>query len=173
MSFIDNAKRAFIGRDEEEYAHEYEDESYEEDVEEKKHNGFFSFLRKNKDEYDDYAEEEETAERRQNRRSSRDSSIRYNSSRYNSSEEDERKIEVVVMHPAGFDESARLVKTVKEGKITIFDVSEIESTEEARRVVDYISGAAEGMACPFSRLCPSIFCIAPEGVKLIDKKSRY
>lgn len=175
MSFIDNARRAFSGKDED-YDREYDDEMYEEEEEEKRPK-FFSFLKRNKDEYDDYVEEEEAAERRY----SRAESARYNersrssseSIRYGSSRNDDEKIEVIVMHPTSFDESARLVKLVKEGKITIFDVSEIESSDEARRIVDYICGAAEGLDCPFSRLCPSIFCIAPKGVTLTDQKRRY
>ena len=54
----------------------------------------------------------------------------------------------------------------------MFDISSIPTDEEARRVVDYIGGAAFGMECPFERLCPSIFCIAPTGVKF-DVKKRY
>ena len=182
MSFFDNARRAFSGR-----ADDYEDErDYEEeyeDYEEAPKRGFFSFLSRNNDnEYDDYDAEEEPAEKRSSARQSSSYSSHKASDRYSSKpsskqsiryEPDMSGVEVVVHYPASFDDSAKLVKEVKEGKITIFDVSGIDTPEEARRIVDYICGAAEGMDCPFSRLCPSIFCIAPKGVTLTNRKNRY
>ena len=175
MSFFDNAKRAFSGRTD-----DYEEErDYEEEYEETPKRSLFSFLSRNKnDEYDDYEEEEEAAERRTSARhtssySSRKASDRYSSKQQIRYEPNLSGVEVVVLYPAGFDDSVKLVREVKEGKITIFDVSGIPTSEEARRIVDYICGAAEGMDCPFSRLCPSIFCIAPKGVTLTNRKSRY
>ena len=81
-------------------------------------------------------------------------------------------VEVIVHYPASLDDATRIIREVKNNKITLFDISAITSDAEARRVVDYIGGAAFGMECPFERLCPSIFCIAPMGVKL-DAKKRY
>lgn len=197
MSFISNARRALGGKPENEYYDydNYDEENYDgyDEVEEKPHKrGFFSFLSK-KNDYDDeiYDDEPvsqsdrrsdyETRERdRSSRRYSSYSSSSYsddrrssgNSIRYDSSNMN-ANIEVKVLYPQSFDDSADIVKEVKAHKITIFDVSEIDSNDEARRIVDYICGAAEGMECPFSRLCPSIFCIAPKGVKLTNSRSKY
>ena len=175
MSFFDNARRALSG-----ITDDYEDErDYDEEYEEAPRRSIFSFLSRNKDEeYDDYEDEEEKAEKRSSSRQSSSYSSQRTSDRHGSKqsiryESDASGIEVVVLYPEGFDDSAKLVKSVKEGKITIFDVSDIGTTEEARRIVDYICGAAEGMDCPFSRLCPSVFCIAPKGVILTNRKSRY
>jgi FtsZ-interacting cell division protein YlmF len=81
-------------------------------------------------------------------------------------------VEVIVHYPTSLDDATRIIREVKGNKITMFDISSIPTDEEARRVVDYIGGAAFGMECPFERLCPSIFCIAPTGVKF-DIKKRY
>ena len=199
MSFISNARRAFGSKSDTEYEdYDYNEEDYDYAEDEKpKKRGFFSlFTRKDRDEYEDvYDDEAESYSERRSYSGSRDydRGSRYSSSysgdrqqrssysndrqrtsqssiRYESSHAD---MEVKVLYPKSFDDSADIVKEVKARKITIFDVSEISSNEEARRVVDYICGAAEGMECPFSRLCPSIFCIAPKGVRLTNTKEKF
>ncbi|MBR0365624.1 MAG: cell division protein SepF [Clostridia bacterium] len=166
MSLFDSAKRLFGSDDyEDEYDEYYDDEEYEE---EKPRRKFFSFLSKDKDDY--YEEEEET---------------RYPSrSSYRNTENIRKKaealipkhlsgVEMSIITPTSFDDSSRIVKEVKSGKITVFDMSGINNVEEARRIVDYICGAAEGMDCPFSRICPSVFCIAPDGVIINGKRTGY
>ena len=178
MSFLDNARRALIGEtDDVEYERGYDEEydSYEEPPK----RSLFSFLSRNKnDEYEDYEAEEQNAERRSSAKraysySSQRASDRYSSNQQIKYESAASGVEVIVLYPTTFDDSAKLVREVKSGKITIFDVSGIATPEEARRIVDYICGAAEGMDCPFSRLCPSVFCIAPKGVTLTNRKSKY
>lgn len=189
MSFLDNAKKALSAKSSDEYEDE-RDYEYEDEYEEKKpRKSIFSFLTgKADDEYEDeYEEEDVPAETASSRASyyssSRSSSDRYSSNRYASSASAKTPIrynptassntEVVLITLTNFDDSEKIVREVKSGKITIFDVSEIDSTEDARRIVDYISGAAAGMECPFSRLCHGIFCITPKGVTITTKKSRY
>ena len=184
MSFLDNARRALGGKvddfeDERDYDEEYD--SYEETP----RRSLFSFLSRNKnDEYEDYEAEEQNAERRNSARQTSSYSYQRTSDRYGSGsssssrqnirhESNASGAEIIVLYPTTFDDSAKLVKEVKDGKITIFDVSGIATPEEARRIVDYICGAAEGMDCPFSRLCPSVFCIAPKGVTITNRKSKY
>lgn len=94
------------------------------------------------------------------------------SNSYNSSMSGDCWAEVSFFYPSDFDKSKDIVASVKRGKITIFDVSQIESIDVARRIVDYIGGAAEGMECPFSMICPSIFCIAPKGVKISNSNRK-
>lgn len=80
---------------------------------------------------------------------------------------------MTILSPIGFDDSSKIVREVKENHITVFDMSGVTEIEEARRIVDYISGAAEGMECQFARICPSVFCLAPKGVELNNKRPRY
>lgn len=190
MSFIENSRRAFSPSDsydydsyDSRYDNRYDDEEMDEYEDEPKKKGFLSFMsslfgknKENDEEYDQEDDEEEYEESIHGRsRSSRDSySTSYrggSGSSFRSS--DISGTEVKVLYPTSFDDSANIVKEVKANKITIFDVSGISTNEDARRVVDYICGAAAGMDCPFSRLCPSIFCIAPKGVILSISKARY
>ena len=174
MSFLDTAKRAFGSKTDDYYDDRYEeyDDEYEDYEEEPKKN-LFSFLRRNdEDEYDDYDEDEVAPKRK----SSYSYSVgeRLSSRRQKSSAtESASKAELTVHYPTSFDDATRIIRDVKADKITIFDISGITSDDEARRVVDYIGGAAFGMECPFERLCPSIFCIAPVGVKIDAKRTRY
>lgn len=198
MSFFSNARRALGGKptDEEydnydEYDDEYEDgEDYADyDEDEKAHKGLFSFFSKKSRDYNDEKAEDEY-ERNDRYRDTRSSSYSgrptsYSRS-YSSYSGDSRNryssgsgsstvsgVEVTVLYPENFDKCNQIVQDVKAGKITIFDVSGIETVDEARRIVDYICGAAEGMECPFSRLCPSIFCIAPKGVTVTNPKQKF
>lgn len=198
MSFFSNARRALGGKptDDEydnydEYDDEYEDgEDYADyDEDERAHKGFFSFFsKKSRDYNDEKAEDEyERSDRYRDTRSSSYSSRPTSYSRgYSSYSSDSRNryssgsgsstvsgVEVTVLYPENFDKCNQIVQDVKAGKITIFDVSGIETVDEARRIVDYICGAAEGMECPFSRLCPSIFCIAPKGVTVTNPKQKF
>ncbi len=190
MSFLGNAKRAFTGRDyddDREYDEEYED--YEDEYEdEKPRRGILSlFSRKRDEDYEDeYEEEEQPAVRRSSSYSSsyRDQSSSYSgtSSSYRSSAQRQLKssfqpkssgTELSILSPTTFDDSSKIVREVKENHITIFDMSGVPTVEEARRIVDYISGASEGMDCQFARICPSVFCLAPKGVVLNNKRPRY
>ncbi len=173
MSLFENVRGSFSTRYDDEYYddREYEDEE-EEYEEEKPRRGFFAslFSRRRDDDYDDYDDERYEEENSRSRygtsrfsSGASKSSIRYN--------KPSSQTELIVLHPKSFDDSIEIVKELKNGKITVFDTSGIETPQEARRVVDYISGAAEGIGCPFERLCPSIFCIAPDNVTLTTNKS--
>ncbi len=179
MSFIDTAKRVFIGRDYEDDYDDYDD--YEDEYEEEPRKRLFSFLKK--DDEDDYEEPQQRAPERRSVTPSRPRQS-FSAQRTVPSAYDTRKttppivrdltgVEVTLITPTSFDDSIKIVREVKEGRIVIFDVSEIQENNEARRIVDYICGAAEGIDCPFSRICPSIFCIAPKGVVMSGKKQRY
>ncbi len=178
MSFLDTARRMFGAETDEYYDDRYEDEEYDEYEDDEPKKSLFSFLKRN-DEEDYEAETPEPEKARYSSYSSRTSSARerYSSAFSKSAESTPVRsnmsgVEVTVHYPASLDDATRIIREVKSNKITLFDISAITSDAEARRVVDYIGGAAFGMECPFERLCPSIFCIAPVGVKL-DAKKRY
>lgn len=199
MSFLSNARRALGGKPTDDeydnydnYDDEYEDgDGYADDEyeDERPQKSFFSFLSKRSahDNHDDRSEDD--YDRNERYRDTRSSSYSGRSSSYSksySSYSSDRGryssgsgsqtaggIEVTVLYPENFDKCNQIVQDVKAGKITIFDVSGIETVDEARRIVDYICGAAEGMECPFSRLCPSIFCIAPKGVTVTNPKQKF
>ena len=182
MSFLDTARRGFSGKSEDYYYDDerYEDEDIDEYEEDEPRRSYFSFLGRKSEKYED-VDEQESEEPRSSFTSSYASRTSYASKERSApinqkstsfSRPNLSGVEVTVYYPSSFDDSIRIIREVKSNKITLFDDSAIPSDDEARRVVDYIGGAAFGMECPFERLCPSIFCIAPAGVKL-DTKKRY
>lgn len=175
MSFLDNARRALSTKSDDYYDEDRYEEDYEDYEDEEPKRPLFGFLGKRRNDEDFEEEYDEPAE---NTKPSAGRS--YYSDRYKNSFAQKpvqprtamSGIEVTVHYPSSLDDATRIIREVKGNKITIFDISSIASDDEARRVVDYIGGAAYGMDCPFERLCPSIFCIAPIGVK-IDTKRKY
>lgn len=186
MSFLDNARRAFGSKSEYDYEDRYEEdyEDYEEEDDEPK-KSFFSFLGRREEKEDDYEENYESEQRPARSYSSSYSRNTTPRERYSSAYASKPAVppaptrsslagvEVTVHYPTSLDDATRIIREVKTNKITLIDVSGIATDNEARRVVDYIGGAAFGMDCPFERLCPSIFCIAPVGVKIDAKKNKY
>lgn len=179
MSFLDNARRAFGTKSDEYYDDDRYDEEYDDYIEDEPKKSLFSFLNRRSETDTEYEEEyEEPTQRRYSEpKTSSYSSDKYKSGFTAKTTSTARTamsgVEVTVHYPSSLDDATRIIREVKSNKITIFDISAITSDDEARRVVDYIGGAAYGMECPFERLCPSIFCIAPVGVKIDAKKNRY
>lgn len=178
MSFLDNARRAFSTKTEEFFDdRDFDEQDYEDYDEEQERRPLFSFLSRKQTDYDEYEEEYDEEPRRYSSAFTRE---RQSASFAKPAAPEKPQVsrvnmagvELTVHYPEAFDDATKIIREVKANKITVFDISTITSDEEARRVVDYIGGAAEGMECPFKRLCPSIFCIAPKGVSF-DIKKRY
>ena len=181
MSFLGDTRRAFSSRD---YSEEYYDSErdYDEDdqdyEEEKPIKGFFAKLFGRNDDYEEETEEEKEEERgyssrRRTQTKERTSSYSRNtSSTVNYAPMSAENVEIVALSHFNFPNAAEIVKEVKKGKVILFDISTLESTEDARRVVDYIGGAAEGMDCNFEKLFPSVFGISPKNITITAKKSR-
>ena len=173
MSFLDNAKKAFSSRYDEFEIDDRDYEDYEEEYEEEEpKRPLFSFLnRKTEEDAEEYEEEPRTTSTREKYQSpfqkfvapAPAAPIRTNLA----------GTVIAVHYPESFNDASKIIREVKANKITIIDISTITSDEEARRIVDYIGGASEGMDCNFKRLCPSIFCFAPKGVEMELNKTRY
>lgn len=179
MSIFENTRRAF-GFDEDFENTEHMDE-YAEEKKENPIKRFFSdlFGFEREDDFMDNEEREDNTEYREPPKTGRTSTrFMRSGNEYSSPSYSETgiggNVEIITMYPQGVDDASKIIREVKLGKIVIFDVNDqIESSEEARRIVDFVGGAAEGLECPFSRLCASIFCIAPKGVKFTNTKTRY
>lgn len=182
MSFLRDTRRAFSSRDYREDYYEsdrdYDEEDSEEEYEEEKTTrGFFSRLFGKKDDFEEEIEEEEersySSRNRRQQTSERASSYRsHASSTVNYAPKTAENIEIVALSHFNFPNAAEIVKEVKKGKVILFDISTLETAEDARRVVDYIGGAAEGMDCNFEKLFPSVFGISPKNITITAKKSR-
>lgn len=122
--------------------------------------------------YGDYSSKssyssDRSSDRTSGRTSSRSASR--SSIRYNSKNAD---IEVKMMHPKNFNSSVDIINEVKAGKIVVFQTADIPK-DEARRLVDFVCGAAEGMECPCRRLCKDVFCMTPKAVRLNVPEGRF
>ncbi len=177
MSFFDNARRAFSNRIDEFYDDDREDyEDYENEYEETPRKPLFSFFKRDEDEYEEERPVRRTPVSHERYTTSYETHESYDSYRAprpklpNPQDVKLDGAEIAVYYPDGLRDSAQIIRAVKANRITVFDISTITSDEEARRIVDYIGGAAEGMDCEFKRLCPSVFCIAPKGVRFDIKK---
>lgn len=70
-----------------------------------------------------------------------------------------------IMKPAEFDDSADVANEIKSGRLVIFDVTNL-GDDEARRVVDFVSGAAYGVNGNVRRVSGGIFVAAPRTIDI-------
>lgn len=175
MSFLDNAKRAFSTKYDEFYDDDRDFEEYEDEYEDQEpKRPLFSFLNRKEEVEEEYEDEPHTYQK-----SAGTTRERYQSPFQKTAtptppiRTNLTGVTIAVHYPESFNDASKIIREVKASKITIIDISTITSDEEARRIVDYIGGASEGMDCSFKRLCPSIFCFAPKGVEIELNRQRY
>lgn len=70
-----------------------------------------------------------------------------------------------IMKPSEFDDSTGIADEIKSGRLVIFDVGNLDSSE-ARRVVDFISGAVYGVNGNVKRVSGGIFVAAPRNIDI-------
>lgn len=70
-----------------------------------------------------------------------------------------------IMKPAEFDDSTGIADEIKAGRLVIFDVGNLDASE-ARRVVDFVSGAAYGVSGNVRRVSGGIFVAAPRHIDI-------
>lgn len=70
-----------------------------------------------------------------------------------------------IMKPSEFDDSTGIADEIKGGRLVIFDVGNLD-TSEARRVVDFVSGAAYGVNGNVRRVSGGIFVAAPRNIDI-------
>lgn len=72
---------------------------------------------------------------------------------------------IKIMRPSDINDSTNVANEVKEGRLVIFDVGHLEN-EDARRVVDFMSGAAYGVNGKIRRVSEGIFVVAPRNIDI-------
>lgn len=72
---------------------------------------------------------------------------------------------VRIMKPTEFDDSTSITDEIKNGRLVIFNVSDLDPSE-ARRVVDFVSGAAYGVNGNVKRVSGGIFVAAPRNIDI-------
>ncbi|MCD8179936.1 MAG: cell division protein SepF [Firmicutes bacterium] len=70
-----------------------------------------------------------------------------------------------IMKPAEFDDSTGIADEIKGGRLVIFDVGNLDAGD-ARRVVDFVSGAAYGVNGNVRRVSGGIFVAAPRNIDI-------
>lgn len=70
-----------------------------------------------------------------------------------------------IMKPADFNESTGIADEVKGGRLVIFDVDNLDSSDQ-RRVVDFISGTVYGVNGNIRRVSGTIFVAAPRSIDI-------
>ena len=72
---------------------------------------------------------------------------------------------VRIMKPTEFEDSTSITDEIKGGRLVIFNVSDLDPSE-ARRVVDFVSGAAYGLNGNVRRVSGGIFVAAPKNIDI-------
>ena len=70
-----------------------------------------------------------------------------------------------IMKPADFDDSTGIADEIKGGRLVIFDVTNLDPSD-ARRIVDFVSGAAYGVNGNVRRVSGGIFVAAPRNIDI-------
>ena len=72
---------------------------------------------------------------------------------------------VRIMTPSQFDESTTIADEIKSGRLVIFNIGQL-GNDDARRVVDFISGTAYGLNGNVRRASRDIFVAAPRNIDI-------
>lgn len=70
-------------------------------------------------------------------------------------------MKVVIVRPEMFDEVANIADHLVQGKTVVLNL-ETANREVARRIVDFMSGAAYALACKLKKIANNTFIIVPE-----------
>ena len=75
------------------------------------------------------------------------------------------QLKMVVIEPQSFDESPRLVDSLKAKKPVIINLENLE-TDVARKIFDFLSGATYALNGNVRKVANNIFVFAPENVEV-------
>lgn len=70
-----------------------------------------------------------------------------------------------IIKPNEFDDSTRIADEIKGGRLVIFDMGNLDDNE-ARRVVDFVSGTVYGVNGNIRRVSGGIFVAAPRNIDI-------
>lgn len=76
-----------------------------------------------------------------------------------------------IMKPSSFDESTAIADEIKGGRLVIFDVGNLDD-KDARRVIDFVSGAAYGVSGNVRRVSGFVFVAAPKSIDITGDNLR-
>ena len=119
-----------------------------------------SFVNISDDDLDDY--ENEAAEATvEEPRATREPAPRKTFDRRASAQNTGGAMKVVIVRPEMFDEVANIADHLVQGKTIVLNL-ETANKEVARRIVDFMSGAAYALSCKLKKVANNTFIIVPE-----------
>jgi cell division inhibitor SepF len=71
--------------------------------------------------------------------------------------------EILTVHPKKYDDAKTIAETFREGIPVIINLTQM-SESEARRLVDFSSGLAQGLRGHIERVTPKVFLLSPSHV---------
>lgn len=80
-------------------------------------------------------------------------------------------MKLVVIEPASFEESPKLVDSLKSRKPVILNLENLDS-ETARKIFDFISGATYALNGSVQKVANNIFVFAPENVDISANENK-
>lgn len=75
-------------------------------------------------------------------------------------------MQIMGFRPHAFKDVEEIAVALKERKAVLFDVNNVTNVEDARRIVDFISGVVMGVDGDMKKLTDGIFSAAPSNVSL-------
>lgn len=121
--------------------------------------------------YDDYDEAEDYEDDRESvKRSSFTRFKKYENERENDSYDVENDITIIKVRK--YDDSASIASVLKQRRPVIFDVIEMEKTEEAEKVVNFMVGAVFALDGNIKRISGGIFIATPKNMKINSDEIR-
>lgn len=79
-------------------------------------------------------------------------------------------MKLVVIEPSSFEESPKLVDSLKERKPVIINLEKIDS-ETARKIFDFLSGATYALNGNVQKVANNIFVFAPDNVDITSSEA--
>ena len=80
-------------------------------------------------------------------------------------------LKLIVIEPSGFDESPKLVDSLKAKKPVIINLEKLE-TETARKIFDFLSGATYALDGNVQKIANNIFIFAPDNVAVAAQQAQ-
>ena len=77
----------------------------------------------------------------------------------------QRPTKVMVMHPRGFADVQAIADHLKNRRPVVFYIGEMR-TEEARRLIDFLSGAVYALNGHIQKIAPDTFICAPDHIDI-------
>ena len=73
---------------------------------------------------------------------------------------------VQIIKPATFDDARKAAEVIMRDQVVVFDVSAMRDSEEALRIVDFVSGTVYGLRGNIRKINTGIFVAAPRHIDI-------